>query len=99
MSRKGGYQILDLSGVSIVSGEDTPPTGQLKAGTFDNLKLSDKPILVSGMVIDGQAFSDSYATVRRSTASNIYITYMFGIAAIVSISIASDDSIIAVVND
>lgn len=100
MSRKGGYQILDLSGVTIVSGDDTPPTGQLKAGTFVEFKLCDKPILVSGMNVDGTKYPDSYATyTNRNNANYVTIAYLFTYGYYIEITINSDDSITCVIYD
>lgn len=52
---KGGYQILDLKNKSFALG-----TGALVAGAFDTIAGTKKPILVSGIVIAGKRYNDTY---------------------------------------
>ena len=52
---KGGYQILDLKNKSFALG-----TGAAVAGAFDTIAGTKKPILVSGIVIAGKRYNDTY---------------------------------------
>lgn len=101
--RNGGYQILDLSGKTFVAGEDTPPTAQLKEGTFKALKGGTKPIYVSGLKIESTTYSDTLATLvsrnKNNPNSSVDITYLMPMGYYIAISVNNDDSAIAVVND
>ena len=52
---KGGYQILDLKNKSFALG-----TGAVVAGAFETIRGTKKPILVSGIVIAGTEYHDTY---------------------------------------
>ena len=52
---KGGYQIVDLGGKSFTLG-----TGIVVDGTYDKIKGTRKPIYVSGIVIAGTEYHDTY---------------------------------------
>lgn len=52
---KGGYQIVDLGGKSFTLG-----TGIVVDGTYDKIKGTRKPIYVSGIVIAGVEYHDTY---------------------------------------
>ena len=52
---KGGYQILDLKNKSFALG-----TGAVVAGAFETIRGTKKPILVSGIVIAGTDYHDTY---------------------------------------
>ena len=64
---KGGYQILDLKNKSFALG-----TGAVVAGAFDTIAGTKKPILVSGIVIAGKRYNDTYVDFTIAMAgSNI----------------------------
>ena len=52
---KGGYQILDLKNKSFALG-----TGAKVPGAFETIRGTKKPILVSGIVIAGARYNDTY---------------------------------------
>ena len=52
---KGGYQIVDLGGKNFTLG-----TGIVVNGTYDKIKGTRKPIYVSGIVIAGTEYHDTY---------------------------------------
>ena len=52
---KGGYQILDLKNTNFALG-----TGVKVPGAFDTIYGTKKPILVSGIVIAGKRYNDTY---------------------------------------
>ena len=52
---KGGYQIVDLGGKSFTLG-----TGIVVDGAYDKIKGTRKPIYVSGIVIAGVEYHDTY---------------------------------------
>lgn len=103
MARNGGYQILDLSGRTFIESEDNPPTAQMKKGTFEALKLGSKPVYVSGLKIGTSEYSDSSATLvsrnKSNPTSSVNITYLMPMGYFIAITISSDDSATAVVND
>ena len=65
---KGGYQILDLKNTNFALG-----TGAVVSGAFETIRGTKKPILVSGIVIAGTAYNDTYVefTFMR-VSSNTY---------------------------
>lgn len=103
MARKGGYQIFDVSGRTFVPTGDDPPSAQMKKGTFKALKLGSKPVYVSGLKIDTFEYSDSLATLvnRRKSNSNsdVDISYLMPMGNYINITVKSDDSAVAYVND
>ena len=52
---KGGYQILDLKNTNFALG-----TGAVVAGAYSTIAGTKKPILVSGIVIAGTEYHDTY---------------------------------------
>lgn len=60
---KGGYQIVDLGGKSFTLG-----TGIVVDGAYDKIEGTRKPIYVSGIVIAGVEYHDTYVdfTVNQS---------------------------------
>lgn len=52
---KGGYQILDLKNTNFALG-----TGAVVAGVYGTIAGTKKPILVSGIVIAGKSYNDTY---------------------------------------
>ena len=52
---KGGYQILDLKNTRFALG-----TGVIVPGAFSTIRGTKKPILVSGIVIAGTTYNDTY---------------------------------------
>lgn len=72
MSKKGGYKIVSLGGLDL-TGEDLA-----LSGLYNALKLSyGKPILLSGIVIDGEKMKDIYVTVDEDT-DEISIKHVYG---------------------
>ena len=65
---KGGYQILDLKNTNFALG-----TGTKVSGAFDTIAGTKKPILVSGIVIAGTEYHDTYVdfTVNNTTFEGI----------------------------
>ena len=63
---KGGYQILDLKNKSFALG-----TGAVVAGTFDTIAGTKKPILVSGIVIAGKRYNDTYVDFTIGTTGSV----------------------------
>ena len=55
---KGGYQIIDLKGANLVEG--TPVKVD---GIYDKIEGTTKPLLFTGVVIDGKEYRDVYPTV------------------------------------
>ena len=69
---KGGYQILDLKNTNFALG-----TGAVVAGAFETIRGTKKPILVSGIVIAGTEYHDTYVDftlvkTASSSGTNIY---------------------------
>ena len=52
---KGGYQILDLKNTNFALG-----TGAVVSGAYSTIAGTKKPILVSGIVIAGTEYHDTY---------------------------------------
>ena len=72
MSKKGGYKIVSLGGLDLI-GEDLA-----LEGLYNALKLSyGKPILLSGIVIDGEKMKDIYVVVDEDT-DEILIKNIYG---------------------
>lgn len=70
---KGGYQILDLKNKSFTLG-----TGAAVAGAFDTIAGTKKPILVSGIVMAGKRYNDTYVDftlVTTASASGANISF------------------------
>lgn len=63
---KGGYQILDLKNTNFALG-----TGALVAGAFETIRGTKKPILVSGIVIAGAKYNDTYVDFTIGKTGNI----------------------------
>lgn len=65
---KGGYQILDFKNTNFTLG-----TGTVVSGAFKTILETKKPILVSGIVIAGTAYNDTYVEFTfMKVNSNIY---------------------------
>ena len=79
---KGGYQILDLENKSFTLG-----TGAVVAGAFDTIAGTKKPILVSGIVIAGTEYHDTY--VDFTVVSTAFEGIIYG----KKISIANTDTV------
>ena len=83
---KGGYQILDLENKSFTLG-----TGAVVAGAYGTIAGTKKPILVSGIVIAGKRYNDTYVDFTIvMTGNNIAFE---GIIYGKKISIASTDTV------
>ena len=60
--RNGGYQILNLSGYDFeIEEPDIPVTLDVKAGTTNAIRGSKKPVLISGLTVNGSTFRDVFA--------------------------------------
>lgn len=68
--RKGGYSVLNLSGIDFVS-EGSAVTESVKKGTFSALKNGGKAILVSGLTINGSVTRDTFVPVNTESATII----------------------------
>lgn len=79
---KGGYQILDLKNTNFALG-----TGAVVAGVYGKIAGTKKPILVSGIVIAGTEYHDTYVDF---TINN---TVFEGIIYGKKITIASTDTV------
>ena len=79
---KGGYQILDLKNTNFALG-----TGAVVAGAFETIRGTKKPILVSGIVIAGTEYHDTY--VDFTVVSTAFEGTIYG----KKISIASTDTV------
>lgn len=55
---KGGYQIIDLKGANLV--QEVPVKIE---GIYDKIEGTTKPLLFTGVVIDGKEYRDIYPTV------------------------------------
>lgn len=59
----GGYQIIDLKNINL--GDDSEVgNGVTIEGVYELIENTRKPILVSGMVVNGIKYHDSFARVR-----------------------------------
>ena len=79
---KGGYQILDLKNTNFALG-----TGAVVAGAYGTIAGTKKPILVSGIVIAGTEYHDTY--VDFTVVSTVFEGTIYG----KKISIASTDTV------
>lgn len=79
---KGGYQILDLKNTNFALG-----TGAVVTGAYGTISGTKKPILVSGIVIAGTEYHDTYVDF---TINN---TAFEGIIYGKKITIASTDTV------
>ena len=79
---KGGYQILDLKNTNFALG-----TGAVVTGAYGTIAGTKKPILVSGIVIAGTEYHDTYVDF---TINN---TAFEGIIYGKKITIASTDTV------
>ena len=79
---KGGYQILDLKNTNFALG-----TGAVVAGAFDTISGTKKPILVSGIVIAGTEYYDTYVDFT------VVVIAFYGIIYCKQITIASTDTV------
>lgn len=88
MSKKGGYKIVSLGGLDL-TGEDLA-----LEGLYNALKISyGKPILLSGIVIDGEKMKDIYVTANEG-ADEINIKHVYGYNLTIN-----DENAITVVED
>lgn len=65
---KGGYQIVDLGGKNF-----TNEAMKVVKGAYDKIKGTRKPIYVSGIMIDGTEYHDTYVdfTVNQTNFEGI----------------------------
>lgn len=64
MSYNGGYKIVNLEGFSFTSG-----VGQTVKGIYENIENTNKPILVSGLEIDGVEIKDFFTLFSVSSTN------------------------------
>ena len=65
---KGGYQILDFKNTNFALG-----TGAVVSGAFKTILETKKPILVSGIVIAGEKYNDTFVEFSLlKVSSNTY---------------------------
>ena len=79
---KGGYQILDLKNTNFALG-----TGAVVAGVYGKIAGTKKPILVSGIVIAGTEYHDTY--VDFTVNNTVFEGVIYG----KKISIANTDTV------
>ena len=79
---KGGYQILDLKNTNFALG-----TGAVVAGAYSTIEGTKKPILVSGIMIAGKRYHDTY--VDFTVVSSAFEGTIYG----KKISIANTDTV------
>ena len=79
---KGGYQILDLKNTNFALG-----TGAVVSGAYSTIAGTKKPILVSGIVIAGTEYHDTYVDFTINS------TAFEGIIYGKKISIANTDTV------
>ena len=79
---KGGYQILDLKNTNFALG-----TGAVVAGAYSKIAGTKKPILVSGIMIAGTEYHDTY--VDFTVVSTAFEGTIYG----KKISIANTDTV------
>lgn len=87
--KTGGYQIIDLEGKDIGSVSVTIN------GIYDKIESTRKPLLVSGLVVDGKEFHDFFAFCQED-ATTFYLYFpFFGSGDYTSsyISVESDDTV------
>ena len=72
---KGGYQILDLKNTNFALG-----TGAVVSGAFRTILETKKPILVSGIVIAGTEYHDTYVdfTLVKTSSSGAFLGTIYG---------------------
>lgn len=69
MSKVGGYKIIDLENKKL-----TNDVGMVYEGIYDKIESTRKPILISGLNIDGKEYHDFFATLYK-----VGIVYMIDI--------------------
>ena len=79
---KGGYQILDLKNTNFALG-----TGAVVTGAYSTIAGTKKPILVSGIVVAGTEYHDTY--VDFTVVSTSFEGIIYG----KKISIANTDTV------
>lgn len=83
---KGGYQILDLSGVDFTTG-----TTAYVRGAYEKIEGTRKVILVSGLTVDGTEYRDAF--VDFAIDSDNYVGSMYGKIITVGTTGDGDDPI------
>lgn len=69
---KGGYKIIDFKDTPLVTG-GSPITFE---GIYDTVKVSyRKPLLLSGINIDGEECNDGYVTLTLSGSNYVFTAY------------------------
>lgn len=82
MAKKGGYQILNLGGMSL-----TPDAEKVIAGSYEALEGNyNKPVLVSGLVVNATEYNDFYALFTPSNSN-----FVAEIPGLGSLTVKPDD--------
>lgn len=71
MSRNGGYKIIDLKNKELKIN-----VGMVYDGIYDEIESTRKPLLISGLNIDGDEYHDFYSTPIVSSGSIFIIPVM-----------------------
>lgn len=96
MARKGAYVIIDLSDYNITS------TGSYTVtipGIYDKLESTTKPVLISGLTIEGKVYRDAFAECQVSGSDiAVYLDHIkwtgpAGVVNNVTLTVKADDSI------
>lgn len=84
---KGGYQILDLKNTNFALG-----TGAVVAGVYGKISGTKKPIFVSGIVIAGTEYHDTYVdfTINNTTFEGIIYGKKITIASTDTVTISEN---------
>ena len=97
MSRKGGYTILDFSGITLTE-DDGVYVGTLPVKTYDAIKNSGKPVYVSGLKIESIIYGDSLCTNTIRDVSRVVTTYFVPSGALY-IEVTNAGAVTVTVND
>ena len=87
---KGGYQILDLKNTNFALG-----TGAVVSGAYSTIAGTKKPILVSGIVIAGTEYHDTYVdfTLVKTVSQTVVNIYLQGTIYGKKIKIENTDTV------
>lgn len=72
MSDKGGYQIIDLQMKNITVGS---PNSVHIPGIYDLILGTDKPYLISGVVVDNVEYEDRFCSIDKSQDAVLFIQF------------------------
>lgn len=83
----GGYQIIDLGGINHESGSSVK-----HEGIYAKIEGTKKPLLFSGVVVDGTEYQDAFLPVHVSGTSYEAL-YQIGLTDFLAISISDSDEV------